>query len=161
MTLEDYLDTNCRWLEMTVKTAPPGGDLPPFFGYVADGTMGAVAHDIPIDDKSLVAVVFAKFLQAIGAEQYVVILPAWHVPVQSPEVEAASKIINREGTGGQYAERRRECYHVTVGDRERSLVAFLNTIRDGAGKITALERVPFPPSNSFGRFSDLLEQARQ
>jgi len=58
----------------------------------------------------------------------VIIAAAWYVAVSDAEGEAATRVIDREGTGGVYKDERRECYQVTVGDRERSLIAAMTSL---------------------------------
>jgi hypothetical protein len=156
MTLEEYLEANCHVLEQAVKIVPAGGDLPPFFGYVKDGVADGGGVGRLFDDKAQAVAAFKSFLRAVGAEQYAIIGAAWYVRVSREESPAAIKQIDREGTGGAYQDRRRECYQVVVGDRERTLMALFAVERDDKRKIRGLIRQEGVSKGMFGRMVDLL-----
>lgn len=99
---------------------------------------------------------FRAFLRAIGAERYAIVAAAWIVRVSREEIAAATELINRDGTTA-YRDRRRECYQVVAGDRERTLIASFDVERDYKGKIRRLVRSAGPGTTAaFGRMVDLL-----
>jgi hypothetical protein len=159
MTLEDYLERNCAWLEEAVKTVAAGKDLMPIFAFeTADAT---VTVPSAVDDKDLAVQLFRALAKAAGAERYAIISAAWRVKLAEHEKDTGRAIIDREGTGGVYKERRQECYFVTVGDREKTLIANYDVERDYKGKIRRLIRVPLNPQPfAHGRMMDLLIEAR-
>jgi hypothetical protein len=160
MTLEDYLERNCAWLEEAVKTVAAGKDLMPMFAFETKDETVVIP---PIGaDKELMVAVFRGTARAAGAERYAIISAAWVVGLAEHEKDAGHAIINREGTGTVYKDRRRECYWVVVGDREKTLLAVFFVHRDYKGKIRRLERRPSPRPQDFlhGRMMDLLIEAR-
>jgi hypothetical protein len=156
MTLEEYLEANCRYLEAAVKDVPSGQDLAPVFVYEKDGMTVMVRP--ALDDKVLAVALFKGMLKSVGAERYAIISAAWYVALSPEESTAATALIDREGTGTKYKDRRRECYWISVGDREQSLLACFDVERDYKGKIRRLLRRPSPRPADFihGRMMDLL-----
>jgi hypothetical protein len=160
MTLEDYLERNCAWLNEAVKTVAAGKDLMPMFAFETADTTVVIP---PISaDKDLMVAVFKGTAREAGAERYAIISAAWVVGLAEHEKDAGQVIIDREGTGTVYKDRRRECYWVIVGDREKTLLAVFFVHRDYKGKIRRLERGPSPSPRAFahGRMIDLLVEAR-
>jgi hypothetical protein len=160
MTLDEYLEYNCDYLQSAVKDVPSGKDLAPFFAFVKDDVVGMVPANFT--DKANAVALFRAFLKAVGAEQYAIVSAAWYVELNNAEQAAGTELINREGTGTLYKDRRRECYQVSVGDRERSLLVTFGVERDYKGKIRRLVRKPSPGPADFahGRMLDLLIEAR-
>lgn len=138
MTLEDWLDTNCRYLEEAVRELPARGDLKPVFAGLKDGQPLVFGFDLSHFDKRFAVNLFQAALREMEADHYVIIAAAWYVKLPRGEDDAAVKTIGREGTGGSYKEQRRECYQITVGDHERSLIAIFDVERDYKGKIRRL-----------------------
>jgi hypothetical protein len=160
MTLEEYLERNCAWLEEAVKTVAAGKDLMPLFAF--ETTEASVVLPPTIEDKALMIALFRANARAAGAERYAIISAAWVVKLAQHEMTADRALIDREGTGTVYKDRRREAYWVVVGDREKTLVAVFFVHRDYKGKIRRLERRPSPRPQDFlhGRMIDLLVEAR-
>jgi hypothetical protein len=156
MTLEEYLEDQCVMLQKALADVPAGQDLPPLFGFVKDRMIGIVPAYFRGGDKAVKIELFRAFLNAIGAEQYAIIAAAWYVALAKNEHAAAFAVIDREGTGGAYKSRRRECYHVVAGDREKTLSAMFHVERDYKGKIRRLVRQEGSPEGMFGRMTDLL-----
>jgi hypothetical protein len=160
LSLEDYLERNIRWLEDAVQTVAADKDLKPMFAFeTAEAT---VVVPPTIDDKDLMVAVFRGIARAADAERYAIIFAAWYVRLEEHDKDAGKTIIDREGTGGVYKDRRSECYTISVGDREKSLLAVFDVHRDYKGKIRRLERRPSPRPQDFvhGRMMDLLVEAR-
>lgn len=157
MTLEQWLDMNCVYLQAAIKDLPANGDLPPTFAAMKDDTPVVFGLDLLHFDKAVAVNLFKAGIRAIDADQYAIIAAAWYVRIAAEEANAAVQVIDREGTGGAYKDQRRECYQVTVGDRERSLVALFDVERDWKGKICKLvRRTEGVPKEFFGRMVDLL-----
>jgi hypothetical protein len=159
VTLEDYLVRNIAWLETAVKTVAAGKDLMSMFAFETKDETVVVP---PTGDKALMVALFRATARGAGAERYAIISPAWIVKLGKHEIEAGSAIIDREGTGTVYKDRRQECYFVIVGDREQTLIAGFNVVRDYKGKIRRLIRLPalVPQAFPHGRMMDLLIEAR-
>ena len=98
---------------------------------------------------------FRAFLNAIGAEQYAIIAAAWYVALAKNEHAAAFAVIDREGTGGAYKSRRRECYHVVAGDREKTLSAMFQRRARRQGQNPPPGAAESAPEGMFGRMADL------
>jgi hypothetical protein len=160
-SLEDYLEMNVAWLETAVQTVAAGKDLMPMFAF--ETTDATVVVPPTIDDKELMVALFRGLAKKAGAKRYAIISAAWYVRLEIHEHAAATAIISREGTGGVYKDRRRESYHVVVGDREQTLIATFDVERDYKGKIRRLIRFPAlePQAFAHGRMIDLLIEARQ
>jgi hypothetical protein len=156
MTLEEYLEDQCVMLQKAVADVPAGRDLPPLFGFVKDEMIGIVPGSFEGGDKADKIELFRAFLNAIEAEQYAIIAAAWYVALAKDEHAAAFAVIDREGSGGAYKSRRRECYHVAVGDRDQTLCAMFDVERDWKGKIRRLVRQEGAAGATFGRMVDLL-----
>jgi hypothetical protein len=159
MTLEQWMAANCGYLEMAIKDVPAKADLPPTFAALKDDTPVVFGLDLTQFDKEVAVNLFRAGIRAIDADQYAIIAPAWYVKLSHEEAAAATAVIGREGTGGVYKDQRHECYQVTVGDRERSLIAVFDVERDWKGKIRRLiprSGVGAVPEGSFGRMVDLL-----
>jgi hypothetical protein len=159
-SLTEYLERNVAWLEEAVQTVPAGKDLMSMF--VFETTDATVVIPPTIDDKELMVAVFRATAREAGAERYAIICAAWYVRLETHEHAAATAIINREGTGGVYKDRRRESYQVVVGDREQTLIAAFDVERDYKGKIRRLIRFPALEPQDFphGRMIDLLVEGR-
>jgi hypothetical protein len=160
MTLEEYLEFNCDWLLSAVRDVPSGKDLYPVFTFQKDNA--SVMVPPTIEDKGLAVALFRSLIRSVGAERYAIISAAWVVGLAEHEKDAGHAIMDREGTGTVYKDRRRECYWVVVGDREKTLLAVFFVHRDYKGKIRRLERGPSPSPQAFahGRMMDLLVEAR-
>jgi hypothetical protein len=160
MTLEEYLEANCRYLETAIEDVSSGEDLPPVFAFEKDDVTVMVPP--ALDDKALAVGLFKTLIKSVGAERYAIISAAWYVALDPQEITVATALIDREGTGTKYKDRRRECYWISVGDRERSLIACFDVERDYKGKIRRLLRRPSPKPADFvhGRMTDLLIEAR-
>jgi hypothetical protein len=157
MTLDDWLAANCRYLDAAVQDLPAKGDLPPFFAAMKDGMPLVVGLDFPRLDKALAISLFQAVLRRAEADQYAIIVAAWYVKVRRDQNFGATfRQLDREGTGGAYKDQRRECYHVVVGDCERSLAALYDVERDYKGKIRRLIRQPGIMPDHIGRMVDLL-----
>lgn len=159
LSLKEWMTSNCNYLERAVQDVPANGDLQPFFAAMKDDTPMIFGVDLLQFDKAFVVDLFKAFLHTVGADQYAIIAAAWYVKLPRVEAERAVPVLDREGTGGAYKDQRRECYQITVGDRERSLIALYDVERDWKGKIRRLIRrtgVGGMPEGLFGRMVNLL-----
>jgi hypothetical protein len=156
MTLEEWLTANCGYLELAVRDLPAKADLPPFFAAIKDDMPLIFGIDLMQFDKTVAVQLFQAGLKAMGAEKYAIIAAAWYVKVNIDDA-AVVEVIDREGIAGAYKDQRRECYQVTVGDHERSLIAIYDVERDWKGKIRRLTLQKKGAAKSMiGRMVDLL-----
>jgi hypothetical protein len=161
LSLDEWLAANCGYLDQAVQDLPAKGDLPPFFAAMKNGTPMVLALDPLTHDQALAVDLFRAFLKSAGADQYTIIAAAWYVALgpelNRQEVNAVTRTIDRESTGGAFKGQRRECYSVTAGDRERTLTALSDVERDYKGKIPHLSRrTKGMPEGMFGHMTDLL-----
>jgi hypothetical protein len=145
--LEEWLERNCQYVEAEAKKLPSGKDLRPFLSYIkADGDLVVVDLAAGFGDaagKNLAMAWCRTKMREDRAQMYALVSAAWIVsrkdPTQAAEME---RVVEEEGTGGRYRDERKECYSVSVGDREHSILAVLWVKRDYKQKIRALIRGP-------------------
>jgi hypothetical protein len=169
MTLEEFLDLNCHYVETAALKVASGQDLAPLFSYLREdggfvfGTITAGFVDNPAKDLTM-AWCRAR-LRAERARMYALISAAWVVQRRDPaEAAEVERVIGAEGSGTRYRDERRECYLVSVGDHERSLLVTLDVQRDYKQKIRKLVRGPVSQGGDLGgRMVNLLldPQVRQ
>jgi hypothetical protein len=146
-TLEEWLEQNCRYVETEAKKLPSGQDLRPFLSYITPEG-GVVVLDLTAVfgagfSRDLVMAWCRTKMREDRAQMYALVSAAWVVGRKDlAEAEEVERVIADEGTGGRYRDERRECYSVSVGDRERSILAVLYVARDYKGKIRQLTRGP-------------------
>jgi hypothetical protein len=145
MTLEEWLESNCRYVETEAKKLPSGQDLRPFLAYInGDGEL--IIADVAAGfgdaaSKDLTMAWCRTKMRQDEAQMYALISAAWVVG-RKDQAEAAEveRVFDLEGSEGRYRDERRECYTISVGDRERSILAVLYVTRDYKGKIRQLTR---------------------
>jgi hypothetical protein len=161
-SLESYLDFQCRYLAEAVQTVPAGKDLRPLMSWVGeDGKVGVMIEPILFNsgrEKDLTVAMFKSCLRQARAVRYAIISACWIAQLSLEEGDRDRDLIRREGTGGKYKDRRSEAYQITVGDRERTLMAGFDVRRDYKGKIRQLIAREGPSAHTLieGRFFDLL-----
>jgi hypothetical protein len=167
MTLEEWLDSNCRYVETEAKKLPSGQDLRPFLSYIkADGDLVVVNLAAGFGDaasKDLTMAWCRSRMREAHARMYALISAAWYVRrTDAAEAAEVERVFDLEGSEGRYRDERRECYSVSVGDRERSILAVLYVKRDYKQKIRALIRGPDSKQSDDlrGRMANLLRDVQ-
>jgi hypothetical protein len=155
LTLQEWLDFNIAYLLAEVVKVPAGKDFPMTF-YFVTGTSEIYLRHPTSDDRDLEIALFRGMMKAAGAVQYAIISSAWVVALRGAEVPAARALMEREGTGTKYKDRRQEVYLVVAGDKDETLQAYFDVRRDYKGKIRELIRRNTGPLFSEGRLIDLL-----
>jgi hypothetical protein len=156
VTLEDFLEFNCHYVESAVRDLSSGHDLEPLLSYVKqDGDVVMVplgagwANSLT---KDLTMAWCRTRLRADQAQIYALISAAWTVrrddPAEAAEVE---RVIIEEGSSARYSDERKECYVVSVGNREGSMVATLWVVRDYKQKIRGITRGPVSKGDAEAR----------
>jgi hypothetical protein len=163
MTLEDFLEFNCRYVETEAPKLPAGDDLRPCLAYIReDGSVTLVNLQDGMYSTATKDAMMAwcrALLRADRAQMYAIVAAAWYITKAPEHAEEAVKVVNAEGTGGRYRDERRECYMISTGDRSRSLFAVLDVKRDYKGKIRSLIRGDVgkdPTAAAVGRMFNLL-----
>jgi hypothetical protein len=158
--LAEFLEANCSYLTEQIAKVPAQKDLEPLLvGFRDEDGLSIVLPPARQLSKSLTMTIFKTLLRQAEADRYVVIWPAWYVAVTREEHRRAYQVLDREGIEehrGEYKDRRKECYQVTVGDRERTLAAFFDVERDYKGKMRRLVRREGNIEQHFGRAVNLL-----
>jgi hypothetical protein len=167
VTLEDFLEFNCHYVETAVLDLPSGHDLEPLLSYIKqDGDVVMVPLGAGWTNsltKDLTMAWCRSRLRTDRAQIYALISAAWSVgrtdPAEAAEVE---RIIIEEGSSARYSDERKECYVVSVGDRDGSIVAHLWVTRDYKQKIRKLVRGPVSKGDDEvrGRMTDLLREVQ-
>jgi hypothetical protein len=165
MTLDDFLEFNIHYIETAVLDLPSGHDLEPLLSYITpDGDVVMVPLAAGWTNsltKDLTMAWCRSRLRADRAQIYALISAAWSVgrtdPAEAAEVE---RVIIEEGNSARYSDERKECYVVSVGDRDGSIVAHLWVTRDYKQKIRRLDRGPVSKGgdNLRGRMIGLLRE---
>jgi len=155
--LQAYLNTHVRWLfEMAVGVGP-GEDLPPLLSF-ADKDYRIKFLPMP-SERNLSQWARDK-LEDAEAVIYATVTAGYIVPLEEIETDMAERLeplVMEYGTDHpEVRPYRRECYIVTAGDRDGTLLSVFLVERDKEGRITGLVERREPSNCWSGTMTDLL-----
>lgn len=156
--LQQYLDIHVEWVKEAARLVPPGEDLSPLLSFADAKNQMAMLPMPPVRDLSRWA---RDKLEDMQAVVYATVTAAYVVPLDRLEKDVAERlagIVVEHGTSHpEVLSYRQECYVVTAGDRNGTLVSVFLVERGEDGRVAQLVEQKEPPGGRWaGSMADLL-----
>jgi len=155
--LQAYLNIHVQWLESMISGVAPGEDLPPLLSFADENNR---MKFMPMPSGSNLSQWARDKLEDAEAVIYATVTAGYIVPLEEIETDMARRLeplVVAHGTDHpEVRPYRRECYIVTAGDRDGTLLSVFLVERDKEGRITGLAERKEPSNCWVGPMADLL-----
>lgn len=152
--LEQYLNIHVEWVKEAARLVPPGEDLSPMLSFANAKNQMVM---LPMPSGSNLSRWARDKLEDAEAVIYATVTAGWIVPLDEIETERLEPLVMEHGTDHpEVRPYRRECYIVTAGDRDGTLLSMFLVERDKAGRIAGLVERKEASNCWSGTMTDLL-----
>jgi len=155
--LQAFLNTHVRWLHELVPGVAPGEDLPPLLSFADESYR---IKFMPIPPGNNTSQWARDKLEDAQAAIYATVTPGYIVPLDEIETDMARRLeplVAEHGTDHpEVLPYRRECYIVSAGDRNGTLLSVFLVERGKDGRIATLVERKEPSNCWSGPMADLL-----
>lgn len=155
--LQAYLNIHVQWLESMISGVAPGEDLPPLLSFADENNR---MKFMPMPSGSNLSQWARDKLEDAEAVIYATVTAGYIVPLEEIETDMARRLeplaVEHGTDHPEVRPYRRECYIVTAGDRDGTLLSVFLVERDKEGRIAGLAERKEPSNCWVGPMADLL-----